>query len=440
MPPAVEPYLAQTARWPARGRHVLAHYDDDGVVVYQAYRPSIGRFAAEHGYFGGEWSLGRMSWVKPGFLWMMFRSGWAMKEGQEVVLAVTIARAAFDEILRAAVTKGPSDVRLQWDPDHGPSGHPVERRAIQLGLRGAVLAKYAREWIRRIEDITPFVHEQHAAYRAGGKEALVTPIERIYPVPVGNSLGVDPEIPRSSVTQEANKMRFMVMHKVDAQMESGGPPPARIVEHMGKFIRQALESKVFVDGAGLHRSATRLRVSLEGGKRTVTKGPFEGGNQLVTGFAMIQTDSIDHAVEVASRMAKALGDPEIEIGPLVEPWDLGLAEKPEGLTPRFLLLRKADRAFETGTPRQSGLKSLLAELTKEGVLLSAATLAPTRNAARYRKVAGKREWTDGPFTESKELIAGYSIIEVPAMADAKKWAEAYADILGDNEVDVRVVD
>lgn len=235
-------------------------------------------------------------------------------------------------------------------------------------------------------------------------------------------------------------MRFMVMHKVDAQMESGAPPPAGIIQNMGKFIGEALQSKVFVDGAGLHRSATRLRVSFDGDRRTVTKGPFEGGNQLVTGFAMIQIDSIDHAVEIASRMAKALGDPEIEIGPVVEPWDIGVADKPEGMTPRFLLLRKADRAFETGTPRQSGLKALLGELTKDGVLLSAATLAPTRNAARYRKVAGQREWTDGPFTESKELIAGFSIIDVPALADAKKWAEAYADILGDNEVDVRVVD
>jgi len=440
MPPAVEPYLAQTARWPARGRHVLAHYDDDGVVVYQAYRPSIGRFAAENGYFGGEWSFDRMSWVKPGFLWMMYRSGWATKEGQEVVLAVTITRAGFDEILAAAVTKGPSNVRLQWDPDHNPSGHPVERRAIQLGLRGAVLAKYARPWIRKIEDITPFVREQHAAYQRGGKEALMTPIECIYPVPAGNLLGVDPEAPRSSVSQEAINMRFMVMHKVDAQMESGAPPSTRIVEDMGNLVGNSIKSKVFVDGAGLHRSATRLRVTFERGERTVTKGPFEGGNQLVTGFAMIQAESSEHAVEVASRMAKALGDPEIEIGPVVEAWDIGLGEPVPGAPKRFLLLRKADRAFETGTPRQSGLKSLMAELTKEGVLLSAATLAPTRNGARYRKVAGKREWTDGPFTESKELIAGFSIIDVPALADAKKWAEAYADILGDNEVDVRVVD
>src|SRR5215471_18514732 len=99
----LEPFRTQNARWPAAGRHVLAQYDGDSVVVYQAYRPAIGRFAAEHGYFGGPFSLDRMSWIKPNFLWMMYRCGWGTKEGQEVVLAVWLRRAAFDAILKEAV-------------------------------------------------------------------------------------------------------------------------------------------------------------------------------------------------------------------------------------------------------------------------------------------------------------------------------------------------
>src|SRR5205085_10398421 len=93
-----EPYLEQQQRWPASGRHILAQFDDESVVVYQAYRPEIGHFAAQHGYFGGAFSLGRMSWIKPNFLWMMFRSGWGTKEGQEVTLAVWLRRPAFDAI------------------------------------------------------------------------------------------------------------------------------------------------------------------------------------------------------------------------------------------------------------------------------------------------------------------------------------------------------
>ena len=109
------------------------------MVVYQAYRPEIGHFAARRGYFGGEFSLGRMSWVKPNFLWMMYRSGWGTKPGQEVVLAVRITRPAFEEILGHAIHSSfvaeryasaddwraqlrGSHVRLQWDPDHHPSG------------------------------------------------------------------------------------------------------------------------------------------------------------------------------------------------------------------------------------------------------------------------------------------------------------------------------
>ena len=193
-----EPYLVQAARWPTSGRHILAQFDDESVIVYQAYRPAIGHFAAKNGYFGGPFSLNRMSWIKPNFLWMMYRCGWASKEGQEVVLAVRLKRSAFDEILRLAVHSSfvpevyenelawrsavaSSDVRLQWDPDHDPSGAPVERRAIQLGLRGEVLAKYAKEWLLGIEDVSEFVREQSEHARSPF-DRLITPREEVYPV------------------------------------------------------------------------------------------------------------------------------------------------------------------------------------------------------------------------------------------------------------------
>jgi hypothetical protein len=74
-------------------------------------------------------------------------------------------------------------VRLQWDPDHSPTGEKLERRAIQLGLRGGALARYAKGDILSIEDITPFVHEQYDSVRAHDWEALLTPREEVYPVP-----------------------------------------------------------------------------------------------------------------------------------------------------------------------------------------------------------------------------------------------------------------
>ncbi|WAS92969.1 DUF4291 domain-containing protein [Nannocystis punicea] len=194
-----EPYHLQKTRWPQTGRHILAQFDADTVVVYQAYRPAIGRFAAEHQRFGGPFSLERMTWIKPNFLWMQYRSGWGTKDGQEVTLAVRLRRDAFNKVLAEAVhsTYVPevygerkawerlgkrSDVRLQWDPDHGPSGDKQERRAIQLGLRGAAIAAYAQEWIVDIEDISGFVAEQRQVWFEGDRQALVTPREDVYPV------------------------------------------------------------------------------------------------------------------------------------------------------------------------------------------------------------------------------------------------------------------
>jgi hypothetical protein len=206
-----EPYTTQVARWPRSGRHFLAQFDAESVVVYQAYSPAIGDFAARHGYFGGGFSLGRMSWIKPNFLWMMYRSGWGTKESQEVTLAVRLRRDAFDAILRQAVHSSfvpevygieeawrravaGSNVRLQWDPDHGPAGKPVERRAIQLGLRGDVLAQYAKDWLLEIQDLSDFVREQRAN-AVSPYERLVTPREYVYPVAdveVARRLGLSP--------------------------------------------------------------------------------------------------------------------------------------------------------------------------------------------------------------------------------------------------------
>lgn len=192
-----EPYPEQVKVWPREGRHILAQFDAETVVVYQAYCPAIGRFATEHGAFGGDFSYVRMSWVKPNFLWMMYRSGWGTKENQEVTLALRIRRAFFDSLLAAAVPSswdreqfateeewsravGRSSVRLQWDPDHHPSGAKLERRAIQLGLRGEVLEAFGRRELVEVIDLSAFVAEQRSRLSSGGVSAIVTPRERVY--------------------------------------------------------------------------------------------------------------------------------------------------------------------------------------------------------------------------------------------------------------------
>ena len=187
----LEPWVDQRARWPTEGRHVLAQFDESSIVVYQAYRPEIGRQAVAEQRFGGPFfKFERMSWIKTSFLWMMFRSGWGTKENQECVLAIHLRRDAFAEILSQTVPAKfipelhatevdwhealrHSNVRLQWDPDHGPRGQPMARRAIQLGLRGDVLRRFGTEWITRMEDISGYVADQRMRLSAGHEDLLI---------------------------------------------------------------------------------------------------------------------------------------------------------------------------------------------------------------------------------------------------------------------------
>jgi len=75
---------------------------------------------------------------------------------------------------------GRSAVRLQWDPDHHPSGAKLERRAIQLGLRGDVLKAFATSELLEVFDLSEFVVEQRDRLGSGGMASLVTPRERVY--------------------------------------------------------------------------------------------------------------------------------------------------------------------------------------------------------------------------------------------------------------------
>jgi hypothetical protein len=195
---ATERYKLQAGSWPPAGRHILAHFDEQSIVVYQAYRPSIARYAVKHGRFGGpDFSFSRMSWIKPNFLWMMYRAGWGMKPGQECILGLRISRAFFESLLEAAVPSAhdaalhstreawqaavqTSEVRLQWDPDHSPSGRSLERKALQLGLRGASLRAFATSELLGVIDFTPFVASQRPHVEAGSCPTLDTPLERVY--------------------------------------------------------------------------------------------------------------------------------------------------------------------------------------------------------------------------------------------------------------------
>ncbi|MBM7129523.1 DUF4291 domain-containing protein [Dyella mobilis] len=189
-------YLELVRSWPQVGRHILGQFDERSIYVYQAYRPSIAEYAVANQRFGGDFSYARMSWIKPNFLWMMYRSGWATKEGQERILAIRLGVTFFDELLRSSVpsSRDPerfdsdaswrqavaeSDVRMQWDPDHDPSGRALERRAVQLGLRGEMLRRYGEREVLSITDITDFVAVQRRHLESDIR-LLEVPSESVY--------------------------------------------------------------------------------------------------------------------------------------------------------------------------------------------------------------------------------------------------------------------
>ncbi|MFK0292083.1 DUF4291 domain-containing protein [Streptomyces sp. NPDC090442] len=183
---------------------IRALHTADTVTVYQAYAPALGRPAARDGRFPAAWKRDRMTWVKPSFLWMMYRCGWATKADQETVLAVEIAREGFDRALRDAClshhdpARHPdraawqralrtSPARVQWDPERDLHLRPLPHRSLQLGLSGALSRAYADEWLVAVRDVTPLARKIHALVRAGeeGAARALLPDERPYPAPEG---------------------------------------------------------------------------------------------------------------------------------------------------------------------------------------------------------------------------------------------------------------
>ena len=238
-------------------------------------------------------------------------------------------------------------------------------------------------------------------------------------------------------------MKVMVMHKQSAREEADIHPSPEFMKSMGSLIHDAVEAGVFRMGEGLRSSRHRTRVIFKDGERTLQNGPYTGGNELIAGFALLKVDSADEAVEHVSRIGAVLGDAEFEVGAVCEPWDLGLAPKPEGLKKvRLLSLHKATPAFEGGSAPSAGViarvGSVMDDLKDKGVLQAAGALQPSSKAKRVRYHAGKRiSVVDGPFAESKELIAGFSMFELASMDEALKWTDRFGGLFPEVEVDIR---
>jgi len=237
-------------------------------------------------------------------------------------------------------------------------------------------------------------------------------------------------------------MRFMMMHRTNAYWEAGAAPSLELIARVGKVIGAMAAARVLLGAEGLRASSQGVRLQFSGGRRTVIGGPFSASNALPAGFAILRVESIEEAIEWASRFATVMGNVEVDIRPVTEPWDIGLSPKPAGLTTRrFMAMYKADAARKAGVapmPKQMAeMGRLIEEMTKAGVLVAAEELQPSSKGGRFKSAGGKHTVTDGPFTESKELIAGYVILEARSLQDAMEWAPRYAAAVGTAELDLR---
>jgi hypothetical protein len=181
-------------------RQIRANFDERTVTVYQAYRPSIAVPAARDQRFPADFKRDRMTWIKPSFLWMMYRSGWASKPGQEHVLALSITREGFEWALRNSAfshfdpkvhesneqwqASMSAPVRIQWDPERDIRLNPLPYRSIQVGLSGDASRRYCDEWITKIEDITELAHKVRRCVLAEELDhaAILSPAEHPYPI------------------------------------------------------------------------------------------------------------------------------------------------------------------------------------------------------------------------------------------------------------------
>lgn len=190
---------------------IRADYDRDTIVVYQAYAPAIALPAVATQRFVAPFSFGRMTWIKPSFLWLMVRSNWGSKSGQEHTLAVRITRAGWERALSLAVLTTPNRsvfptreawekqireavVHVQWDPERSLRGGTLPYRSIQVGVSRHLIREYVDEWIVGIEDLTPRVQKIRNLLQSGKAAAAqrLLPPEKVYPTPeaIGRRIGL----------------------------------------------------------------------------------------------------------------------------------------------------------------------------------------------------------------------------------------------------------
>jgi hypothetical protein len=245
-------------------------------------------------------------------------------------------------------------------------------------------------------------------------------------------------------------MRYMLLVKGTKDYEAGVLPDEATLSEMARFNEELVKAGALVACDRLQPSSRGLRIRFGNGKFTITDGPFAETKELIAGYCMIQAKSMEEAIEWAKRIP--LKEGEVEVRPLFELEDFpvdpaeeagGWREKEEQMkaappparkpgTARYMGLLKSDPDTEAGVlPDEKVLAAMgtfLEEGLKAGIFLSGEGLQPSSKSARVRFSGQKRIVTDGPFAETKELVAGYAVLQFASKEEAIEWTKRFVQV------------
>ena len=235
-------------------------------------------------------------------------------------------------------------------------------------------------------------------------------------------------------------MRYMIFRKADAQTEAGLLPSTDLLEAMTAYNESLARAGVLLAGEGLKPSAEGVRYHYVGGASTVTDGPFAEAKELVAGFTTIQARSLDEAVAWARRWPVEDGDVTLEVRQVHEPVpSFGTPAEGRQFVAIWSSPPEAETADEPSAEMQQAMGQLMADTAAAGILLEAGGLLPSSVGARVTFADGVPTVTDGPFSESKEVIGGYAIYQAESLEALRPWSERFGEVVRDGTSEIRPV-
>jgi hypothetical protein len=235
----------------------------------------------------------------------------------------------------------------------------------------------------------------------------------------------------------------MILHRTNAHWETGALPEPELCQRVGTMVREIAEAGLLLAAEGLRPTSKGVRLQFRGTERTVLPGPFPESKGPIAAFWIFRVRTLQDAIAWSTRVAQVIGDVEVDIRPVTEPWDVGMSPKPERIdTHRFMATHKVpntDGALNLSLAQKVMIGRLMEEMREAGVLLSNEDFQPTARGMRLETGRGKLAFIDGPFTESKEVLGGFIIIKAHSLDRVRPWAERYVAEVGAEEVEIRLL-